>query len=65
MFITTESVAVEPPLVQLSVKVVGLPTEGYQGCGAEIGPPVPESEIPETPVGLVRVQAVASFEVQE
>jgi hypothetical protein len=64
ILITTESVAVVTPSVQLSVRVVGLPTAGYHGWPEGIGPPEPDREMPESPVGEVRVQAVALPEVQ-
>lgn len=62
--ITTESVAVSVPLVQSRVKVTGEPKLGYQGCAGEIGPPLPEVEMPEVPLGAVSVQAVAPVELQ-
>ena len=62
--ITTKSVAVFVPLVQLRVRVVGVVVDGYQACPGTIGPPTPVSEMPELPVGEVSVQAVAPVEVQ-
>jgi hypothetical protein len=58
--IVTESVVEVTPSVQLMVSVVDPPTAGYHGWPEGIGPPEPEREIPESPVGEVRVQAVAS-----
>ena len=63
-FTTTLSVVVLVPLVQLIVKVVEVATVGYHEWPEPIGPPVPESAIPESPVGEVRMQAVLSDEVQ-
>ena len=62
--ITTESAAVLVPLVQLRVSMVELPTTGYHWWLGVIGPPTPAREIPDTPVGDVRVQAVAPVEDQ-
>jgi hypothetical protein len=62
--ITTESEAVLTPSVQFKVRVVEPPTLGYQGWIGSIGPPDPFKDMPESPVGEVRVQAVALPEVQ-
>ena len=59
-FTTTLSVVVLTPLVQLIVKVVEVATVGYHGWPEPIGPPVPESAMPESPLGEVRMQAVLS-----
>lgn len=51
--ITTESVALLVPLVQLIVSVVEAVSVGYHGWLGAIGPSFPESVIPETPDGDV------------
>jgi hypothetical protein len=61
---TAESVAVSVPLVQFKVSVVEAVSVGYHGWLEGMGPPEPEREMPESPVGEVRVQAVAPPEVQ-
>ena len=50
---TTKSVAVFTPSVQFKVRVVGVVSVGYHGCVGSIGPPAPEMEMPEGPVGDV------------
>ena len=62
--ITTESVEVAVPLPQVKVKVVGVEVVGYQGWPDSIGPPTPEREMPDSPVGELKVQEVAPVEVQ-
>ncbi|OHB01973.1 MAG: hypothetical protein A3F53_01620 [Candidatus Zambryskibacteria bacterium RIFCSPHIGHO2_12_FULL_48_10] len=61
--ITTASVAVVVPSVQLSVSVVGVEVEGYHGWLGAMGPSLPERDTPETPEGDVSWQDVAFEEV--
>ena len=64
--IITESVAFAVPSVQLMVRVVGLPIEGYQGWSGLMGPSEPEVEgDPVTPEGEASSQAVVLADVQE
>jgi hypothetical protein len=54
----------EPAFVQVRVRVTGFEVVGYQGWLGSMAAPVPEREMPESPVGDVSTQAVALVEVQ-
>ena len=63
--ISTESLALRAPFVQLRVSVVELATVGYHGWLGAIGPSEPITEDrPVVPLGDVSWQVVAPVEVQ-